>query len=135
MLPAGRQVLVFSDDIPAARVYLRGVVGNAIFIEDVKSFEGLFLQSLCRDYICPPSTFSWWGAWLGAFPDKTVVVPKEGAFRPGAPFGNLEFWPEAWLRIPALRPLVDSRNALMLKDLVTRAGNKLFRTIRVRGRS
>jgi hypothetical protein len=38
--------------------------------------EDLRLMMYCRHFVIPNSTFSWWGAWLGADPEKVVVVPR-----------------------------------------------------------
>jgi len=34
------------------------------------------LISKCDDHIIANSTFSWWGAWLGISPNKTIIAPK-----------------------------------------------------------
>jgi hypothetical protein len=123
-LPTGRTVLVFSDDIVAAERYLHNVVPDAIFVNEPAAFESLYLWTCCRDFICSPSTFNWWGAWLGRHPDKKVIVPAEGPFRAGAYAENPDFWPDPWTRIAALRPLVDRREAVVIRARVMRALRK-----------
>ena len=106
-VPHKQNVIVFSDDIPGARLILGEVAPRAIFIENNMAHEDLYLQSLCRDFICSPSTYSWWGAWLNEHPDKTIIAPAEGLYRPGSPLNNQEFWPSEWLRVKALRGFRD----------------------------
>ncbi|APW39840.1 hypothetical protein RD110_23730 [Rhodoferax koreense] len=106
-VPHKQNVIVFSDDIAGARAILKDLGRPLVFIEDNAAHEDLYLQTLCRDFICSPSTYSWWGAWLNAYPDKTIIAPAEGLFRPGSPLNNKEFWPPEWPKIKALRGLRD----------------------------
>lgn len=121
------RIVVFSDDIMGARALLGELGPSALYVEGSAPYEDLYLQTQCRDFICSPSTFARWGAWLGAHPDKVVVVPKEGPFRPGAPRENLDFWPQEWIRLRALRPGLDHYRTVKLKRLAARAGRKLQR--------
>jgi hypothetical protein len=108
----GRQVLVFSDDIPLARKLIGTIDLPLVLIEGNLDYEDLYLESLCRDFVCAPSTFSWWGAWLNDHADKLVVVPREGAWRPGTSLCNRDFWPEGWIRQRALWPILDHKAVL-----------------------
>lgn len=121
-----RAVLVFSDEPPLAREHLRGLGGGLVFMEGNAPAEDLYLMTLCRDFVCSPSTLSWWGAWLDPREGKTVVVPAEGHLRPGAPIRNPGYWCDGWLRLRSLTPLWDGYRAACLRaramDLLRRRG-------------
>lgn len=101
-------ILIFSDDIELAKKYFKNLKGNIIYMEGNRDYEDLHLMSLCHDFICSVSTFSWWAAWLNTYSDKTIVVSEEGPFRPGCPTVNQDFWPNEWKRIKALRRIRDN---------------------------
>ncbi len=111
----------------AARAYLGSLGASCQFVEGNEPYEDLYLQTLCRDFICAPSTFSWWGAWLNAHPDKVIVVPSEGPFRPGSPFQNTAFWPDDWIRLQALGGILDHRHSVILAKWVEKRLSKLGR--------
>ncbi len=96
-------ILVFSDEIKIARKKLKGLKGNVIYVEGNKDYEDLYLMSLSHDFICSGSTFSWWGAWLNNYRDKTIVVPKEGLYRPDCKKKCIDYYCNGWLQIRALR--------------------------------
>ena len=65
---------VFSDDIDYCKKldYLK----NAIFIEEKDELRNLAMMAKCKKgFICANSTFSWWGAFIGA--RTNVIIPKE----------------------------------------------------------
>lgn len=120
---AKRNIIVFSDDVPKAKVLLGDLGSNMIFIEDYEPYEGLYLQSQCHDFICSTSTYSWWGAWLNDYPNRIVVAPREGPFRPGARLEgwryrigarlkNESFWPASWVTCNSLYPLIDNYHVI-----------------------
>ena len=89
---------VFSDDIewckeklklPFPKVYLDQASAGP------KDSHHLQLMSLCRHNIIANSTFSWWGAWLNANPEKIVVAPKR--WLPNNTKEDLV--PERWIRM------------------------------------
>jgi Glycosyl transferase family 11 len=62
-----------------------------------RNYEDLRLMSLCRHQIIANSSFSWWGAWLNANPEKIVITPVKW-------FGELDcdtkdLIPDGWLRM------------------------------------
>jgi hypothetical protein len=116
-----KNILVFSDDIGAARSYFRSLPGNKVFIEGNENYEDLYLMTQCRDMIISASTFSWWGAFLNHHPHKKVVAPGEGPFRPG-PFWpghnlqNNDYLCHDWLTARALRPIVDRCFVVLIRE-------------------
>ena len=87
---------IFSDDIPWVEENLE--LPNAHFIDwngGTKSWEDMYLMSLCKHNIIANSTFSWWGAWLNSYPDKKVIHPPK--------YVNAEdskgFFPDDWIDI------------------------------------
>lgn len=125
--PRNKNIIVFSDDIPVAQKILQSISVKAIYIEGNEAHEDLYLQAQCRDFICSPSTYSWWGGWLNMSPDKVIVAPKEGPFRPGAPISNHDFWPPEWSRVKALRTYLDSHDAYLKRKLIERGLKKAIR--------
>lgn len=69
---------VFSDEPDWARENLRMPLATTVVDHNAaaRDFEDLRLMSLCRHHIIANSSFSWWGAWLGANPSKTVLMPR-----------------------------------------------------------
>jgi len=59
--------------------------------------EDLWLMSLCHSAVIANSSFSWWGAWLGADKRGKVVAPKQW-FRTGNEDAR-DIVPERWTRI------------------------------------
>lgn len=69
---------VFSDDLDWVKENLS--FKSATFIDwnkGVDSWQDMMLMSRCRYHIICNSTFSWWGAWLDAHPEKIVVLPEQ----------------------------------------------------------
>jgi hypothetical protein len=92
-------VYVFSDDpgwvkdnlpLPCARVVV-DLNGPDTDFEDMR------LMSLCDHNIIGNSSFSWWGAWLNANPDKRVAGPARWFGDPK--LMNPDILPERWLKI------------------------------------
>jgi len=96
LLPAVSKILVVSDDVS-------WVEGQEYFkdekFEIYKSdneLETLAVMSACKaGAICANSTFSWWGAFLGAHSVRNpVIVPKNWISLP-----VVSLFPEEWISI------------------------------------
>ena len=64
---------------------------------ELRAFN-LFLLSSCKHFIVTPSTFNWWGAWLGKNHNKIVTRPSEDFFSLFK-VNNTDFWPNNWIKI------------------------------------
>lgn len=73
------QLFVFSDDPVWVKENLKTHVPVTYvdFNGPEKNYEDLRLMSACRHHIIANSSFSWWGAWLGAAPGQKVFAPKQ----------------------------------------------------------
>ena len=70
---------VFSDDIDWSRKNIK-LPNDAIYVDHNgpnEAYKDLQLMGFCKYHITANSTFSWWGAWLAAYKDKVVFVPKK----------------------------------------------------------
>lgn len=65
-------VLVFSDDIE----FCKSQWGDQFeYFDDLDERRSLSAMASCSHHIIANSSFSWWGAYLGHNPDKTIVCP------------------------------------------------------------
>jgi hypothetical protein len=72
---------VFSDDPHAAAAMLALPMERTLLVDwntgDGGELADMWLMSSCKHYVVANSTFSWWGAWLGARQeDQLVLFPR-----------------------------------------------------------
>lgn len=95
------RLFVFSDDIPWCRENFKPYNFDYEFVDP--SLSGphaechLHLITLCKHFIIPNSTFSWWGAWLSTSPGKIVIAPKKWFKGQAAPVNAIV--PKEWIAI------------------------------------
>jgi hypothetical protein len=79
MIGRDAEVFIFSDDPAAAAQVLNFIPGsrlNHVHGDPERPWEDVALMARCRHHVIANSSFSWWGAWLNASPDKIVVAPR-----------------------------------------------------------
>jgi hypothetical protein len=95
-----RPVYIFSDDINWCRENFPEsdeltVVGDEH--AGPRSATHFWLMTLCRDFVIPNSSFSWWAAWLSDSPNKTVIRPSRWFRAPE--LRDVDICPAAWLKV------------------------------------
>lgn len=94
-----KNILVFSDDINAAKKVKILKKYNTIFMEGESEIIDMYTMSLCNDNAIANSTFSWWGAWLNRNPNKTVYYPKIWFGPKLKHYKTIDLFPESWEKI------------------------------------
>ncbi len=89
---------VFCDEPAWCRANL-DLGGPTTFIEhnSMEPVEDLRLMSMCRHHVIANSSFSWWGAWLDARPEKVVVAPQR--WYAGSTVDVRDLIPEGWITL------------------------------------
>jgi|SRR3989344_5063032 len=94
------KIYVFSDDIDWCRNNL-SFSFPTMFVENeyagTKGEGHMFLMSLCKYFVIPNSTFSWWAAWLCSYKDKIVICPQK--WFPDESIDTSNLIPKEWIRI------------------------------------
>lgn len=87
---------IFSDDMAWVKSNLK--LSNATYIDFNKgkdSWQDMMLMSHCQHNVICNSTFSWWGAWLNANPNKKVIAPSRWFSDIDMPY----IIPQEWIKI------------------------------------
>lgn len=73
------QPVVFSNNVELIKKegWFDDIGQDIIYVENCSATEQIELMKKCRDFILANSTFSWWGAYLGATDkDSVIIAPK-----------------------------------------------------------
>ncbi len=95
----GAAYFVFSDEPAWVREHMSLPARSTVVDHNPREMahEDMMLMSMCRHNIIANSSFSWWGAWLNANPDKVVLAPGRWFRDPSLDTSDL--LPEGWIRI------------------------------------
>jgi hypothetical protein len=90
---------IFSDDPQWAEAHLRLPYSTTIVAHNrgEQSYEDMRLMSLCKHHIIANSSFSWWGAWLCAYPQKVVIAPQR--WFNSSEWDATDLVPDSWIRL------------------------------------
>lgn len=66
----------FSDDVQWVQSMFSDLQNSYIVSENIIDYEQMMLMSLCKHYILSNSSFGWWGQYLNADKNKTVLAPS-----------------------------------------------------------
>jgi len=80
--------------LPDARVTL--VAHNQ---GDEHAYADLWLMTQCKHFITANSTFSWWGAWLAANPNKQIIAPGFEMCQDKMGWGFKGLLPQEWIKL------------------------------------
>lgn len=95
---AAPRFYVFSDDITWVKANLQlGADVNYVSELGIPDCEELMLMSMCHYHVVANSSFSWWGAWLDAKPNKLVVAPAR--WFADTTQDSRDLIPSTWIRI------------------------------------
>lgn len=95
--------VVVSDDLSWCKKHFKGT--NFVFADKGNSMlEDFYLQSLATNNVISNSSFSWWGAWLNANPDKKVFYPTPWFGPHYSHYDTSDLCPDAWTALPNRTP-------------------------------
>lgn len=89
--------MIFSDDqtwVKENLSILKSV--NTVYYEGERDIDDLYMMSKCDYHIIANSTFSWWGAYLNASPQKIVIGPQKWY---NVKSNILPILPDTWIAI------------------------------------
>ena len=122
-------ILVFADRPDLAREFFRPLQEyKLLFVDNLNGPQQLYLMTQCRANVITNSTFSWWGAWLNAHPQKQVVTPIEWC-RTGVPNSIEGILCDDWIKIAGTHPILDHFQVWRIRHpmaTINRVLNRVF---------
>jgi hypothetical protein len=69
-----------------------------VIVSTNKIASDLFLMTQVKHFVVIPSSYNWWGAWLGENKNKIVLRPSDNHFS-NFRLNNRDFWPKSWIEV------------------------------------
>jgi hypothetical protein len=90
---------IFSDDPGWVADHLKLAIPSTLVTHNTgkQDHEDLRLMSRGKHFIIANSSFSWWGAWLGAHPGKQIIAPRQ--WFQDSPISTEDLVPPTWTRM------------------------------------
>lgn len=87
--------LIFSDDLEWCKAQdIFQQLPTKIFIDEPDECKTLAIMTSCRGgFICANSTFSWWGAFLGAYSEREPIIVPMNWFKDEL----VQLFPQGWI--------------------------------------
>jgi hypothetical protein len=99
-------ILVFSDRPDRAREFFASLQNRElVFVDNLNGPQQLYLMTQCKANVITNSTFAWWGAWLNAHIESTVVAPSVWC-RSGMSI-NKDTLCDSWIKVQGTIPIWD----------------------------
>jgi hypothetical protein len=98
---------VFSDDPAWCEAHFKlpyktmilGNLDRTVYHHLGREDADLYLMRLCGHAIAANSSFSWWGAWLGADMNGGIVIAPKSWFGPACKDDPRDIVPDRWIRL------------------------------------
>ena len=93
------EFFLFSDDAAfVAQAFAALPRAHVVRSDPARSWEDMFLMARCDHHIIANSSYSWWGAWLNASPEKVVLAPGQWFTRQRLATTNImDLFPAGWI--------------------------------------
>lgn len=87
--------LIFSDDLEWCKQQkVFQDLPNKLFIDEPDECKTLAIMTMCHGgFVCANSTFSWWGAFLGAYGERQPVIAPLQWFKGE----QIQLFPKGWI--------------------------------------
>lgn len=92
----GRKLLISGDDVEWCKKNITFGRNEVIYLEELDAVETLKIKQCCKRHIIPPSSYSWWSAYLSG--DDSIVVAPNIWFSESSNINSENKFVENWIK-------------------------------------